>query len=171
VIFETNPNAQKADILDHLQRMRNKYDHFLKNGKQAVMSYNEWQKLLSKQRRLAAKAAKALAKNSSTLAKVGKLGRKGGKLVKIIPGVATFAALANWGVDGYSKGPLYGTVNTGVDAIPIVGNIKCLVEVFTGDFIPDYEEPTDASDVLSADEHAWIKEYGEPDLEEMIERE
>jgi len=134
--------------------MRNKYDNFLQNGKQAVMSYNDWQKLLAKQRRLAAKAAKAAAKNSTTLAKAGKLGRNGGKLLKIIPGVASFAAISSWGVDGYCKGPVYGTVNTGVDAIPIFGNVKCLVEVFTGDFIPDYEEPADPADVLTADEQA-----------------
>jgi RHS repeat-associated protein len=171
--FDNNPGANKAAILDQLDKMKgsSKYDNFLKNGKQAAMSYNDWQKLLSKQRRLAAKAAKALAKNSSTLAKAGKVGRKGGKLVKVIPGVATIAAVASWGVDGYCKGPVYGTVNTGIDAIPIVGNVKCIVELFTGDFIPDYEEPSDPSDELTAEEQAWIQEYGEPDLEEMIDSE
>jgi hypothetical protein len=97
-----------------------------------------------------------------------KLGRSGGKFVKIIPGLATAAAVASWGGDAYAKGPVNGTLNTGLDAIPLLGNAKCLVELFTGDFIPDYEEPNDPADMLTADEQAWIKEYGEPDLEETI---
>lgn len=101
----------------------------------------------------------------------GKVGRKGGKLVKVIPGLATFAAFASWGVDGYCKGPVNGTVNMGIDAILIVGNVKCAVELFTGDFIPDYEEPSDPGDELTADEQASIRDYGEPELEEMIDSE
>jgi hypothetical protein len=46
-----------------------------------------------------------------------------------------------------------------------------VVELFTGDFIPDYEEPSDPSDNLTAEEQSWVQEYGEPELEEMIESE
>lgn len=85
----------------------------------------------------AGKLAAKVAKESGALAKAGKLGRKGGKLVKAIPGVGIFAAVAGWGVDGYCKGPGYGTLNSGIDAIPFVGGGKIVIELFTGDFIPD----------------------------------
>jgi hypothetical protein len=112
--------------------------------------------------KLAAKAAK----ESGALARAGKLGLKGGKLAKAIPGVGVFFAVAGWGVDGYCKGPGYGTLNSGIDAIPFVGGGKIVVELFTGDFIPnlpDEEEPFvdyngQDNSPLTDEDQTWIDE-------------
>ena len=113
----------------------------------------------------AGKLAAKLARESSTAAKAGKGGLKGGKTLKAIPGIGTAMAILGWGIDAYCKGPGYGTVNAGIDAIPFVGAGKIVTELFVGDFIPDltYEESPSIDDgiddePLTGDDQKWIDE-------------
>ncbi len=113
----------------------------------------------------AGKLAAKLARESSMAAKAGKGARKGGKILKAIPGIGTAMAVIGWGSDAYCKGPGYGTVNAGIDAIPFVGTGKIITELFVGDFIPDlpYEESTAIDDgiddePLTPEDQKWIDE-------------
>lgn len=56
---------------------------------------------------------------------------------KSIPFGGTAVVVALVGVDIRNKGVIKGIVNSGIDAIPIVGLVKNGVEIFTGDFIAD----------------------------------
>lgn len=111
----------------------------------------------------AADAAKLAAKAAAKSAKIVKTAKGGGKLAKAIPGVGVFFAIAGWGVDGYCKGPVNGTINSGIDAIPFVGGGKILIELtITGDWIPDAEaaeEPEMDAPVYPGDEQ-WISDFG-----------
>lgn len=59
---------------------------------------------------------------------------------KMLPFGGTLVAAALVGHDIKRKGLLKGVVNSGLDAIPIVGLLKNGVEIFTGDFLPDKPE-------------------------------
>ena len=59
------------------------------------------------------------------------------RVAKTIPFGGTAVAIALVGNDIKNKGFVKGVVNSGLDAIPIVGLAKNGVELFTGDFIPD----------------------------------
>ncbi|HEV7701160.1 MAG TPA: hypothetical protein VGO43_13095 [Pyrinomonadaceae bacterium] len=61
---------------------------------------------------------------------------------KSIPFGGTAIAVALVGVDIKNKGMFKGIVNSGIDAIPIVGLVKNGVELFTGDFIADKPKKT-----------------------------
>jgi len=111
----------------------------------------------------AADAAEKAAKAAAKAAKLAKGARKGGKIVKAIPGVGTVAAVLGWGVDGYCKGPVYGTVNSGVDAIPFVGMGKIVIELtITGDWIPDVEEvqPMEEEEPVYPELQQWPETFG-----------
>jgi hypothetical protein len=56
---------------------------------------------------------------------------------KMLPFGGTLVVLALVGSDIRRKGVVRGVVNSGIDAIPIVGLVKNGVELFTGDFIAD----------------------------------
>lgn len=49
--------------------------------------------------------------------------------------------LLSWTSDVQAKGPVAGTLNTVLDTIPVVGEIKLGVEFFWGDWIPDRGDP------------------------------
>jgi hypothetical protein len=137
-------------------------------GKPATMSFEAWQAYRKEARaaaEIAAKrkmaqelaqtaeaesklarevASKAAAKAAQKAGKkgAGALARRVGKIVKkvpkLIPGIATIAAAIGWGLDVHAKGFKNGTANTLADAIPVVGNYKVAVELWTGeDMIPD----------------------------------
>lgn len=77
---------------------------------------------------------------SATLSR--RLARAGGwqvakRLIKPIPIIGTAFALGLAGYEIKRKGLLPGTVHVGLDVIPIVGTAKGIVEIFTGDLIPD----------------------------------
>jgi hypothetical protein len=55
----------------------------------------------------------------------------------MVPFGGTAIAVGLVGHDIRKKGFVKGVVNSGIDAIPIVGLVKNGVELFTGDFIPD----------------------------------
>ena len=56
---------------------------------------------------------------------------------KMLPFGGTIIAVGLVGHDIKRKGLFKGVVNSGIDAIPVVGLAKNAVEIFTGDFIPD----------------------------------
>lgn len=62
------------------------------------------------------------------------------RLIKPLPIVGTAVAI---GLTGYSikkKGLVKGAVHSALDATPIVGTAKNVIELFTGDLIPDKPE-------------------------------
>lgn len=59
---------------------------------------------------------------------------------KMIPGVGTALAVGLVGYDIKRKGVVYGVINSGLDAIPVVGLGKNVIEFFTGDLLPDKAE-------------------------------
>lgn len=71
-----------------------------------------------------------------------KLAKVGGwqiakRLIKPLPVAGTALAI---GLTGYSikkKGLVKGVIHSALDATPIVGTAKSVVELFTGDLIPD----------------------------------
>jgi hypothetical protein len=59
------------------------------------------------------------------------------RLAKSVPFGGTAIAVALVGNDIKRKGVVKGVLNSGIDAIPVIGLAKNAVELFTGDFIPD----------------------------------
>lgn len=61
------------------------------------------------------------------------------RVAKMVPFGGTVLVIGLVGHDIKKKGLVKGVVNSGIDAIPVVGFCKNAVELFTGDFIPDKE--------------------------------
>lgn len=59
------------------------------------------------------------------------------RLIKPIPIVGTIFAVGLAGYELKKKGLLPGAVHVGLDVTPIVGTAKNVLEIFTGDLIPD----------------------------------
>lgn len=59
------------------------------------------------------------------------------RAAKALPLGGTAVAVVLVGSDIRKKGVVKGVINSGIDAIPVVGLAKNAVELFTGDFIPD----------------------------------
>ena len=59
------------------------------------------------------------------------------RLIKPIPIVGTLFAVGLAGYEIKRKGLLPGAVHVGLDVTPVVGTAKGVVELFTGDLIPD----------------------------------
>ena len=59
------------------------------------------------------------------------------RLIKPIPIVGSIFALALAGYEIKKKGLLPGAVHVGLDITPFVGTAKNVIEIFTGDWIPD----------------------------------
>jgi hypothetical protein len=66
------------------------------------------------------------------------------KLIKPLPVVGTVLALGLAGLAIKKKGLLRGAIHVGLDVTPVLGTAKNVVEIFTGDLIPD-KEPQRAS--------------------------
>ena len=62
------------------------------------------------------------------------------RLIKPIPIVGTIFAVGLAGYEIRRKGLLPGAVHVGLDVVPVVGTAKGVVELFTGDLIPDKSE-------------------------------
>lgn len=62
------------------------------------------------------------------------------RLIKPIPIVGTVFAVGLAGYEIKRKGLLPGVVHVGLDVTPIVGTAKGVLELFTGDLIPDKSE-------------------------------
>jgi hypothetical protein len=59
------------------------------------------------------------------------------RLIKPIPVVGSLFAFSLAGYEIRKKGLLPGAVHVGLDVTPVVGTAKGLLEIFTGDLIPD----------------------------------
>ena len=59
------------------------------------------------------------------------------KLLKAIPIIGTVFTVGFAGHDIKKKGLVPGAVHLGLDVTPVVGTAKNVVEIFTGDWIPD----------------------------------
>jgi hypothetical protein len=59
------------------------------------------------------------------------------KVLKAIPIIGPVFIVGFAGHDIKKKGLVAGAVHVGLDATPIVGTAKNVVEIFTGDWIPD----------------------------------
>ena len=59
------------------------------------------------------------------------------KLLKAIPIIGTVFTVGFAGHDIKKKGVVPGAVHLGLDVTPVVGTAKNVVEIFTGDWIPD----------------------------------
>lgn len=66
------------------------------------------------------------------------------RIIKPIPVVGSLLAIGLAGHEIRKKGLLRGAVHVGLDVTPVVGTAKSLVEIFTGDLIPDLEQEKDA---------------------------
>lgn len=62
------------------------------------------------------------------------------RLVKPIPVVGTVVALGLAGYEIKKKGLVRGGVHVGLDALPLIGTAKGVVEIFTGDLIADKKD-------------------------------
>jgi hypothetical protein len=59
------------------------------------------------------------------------------RLIKPIPVVGTVVVVGLAGYEIKKKGLLRGSIHVGLDATPVIGTAKGIVELFTGDLIPD----------------------------------
>jgi len=59
------------------------------------------------------------------------------RLLKPIPFIGTAVALGFAGYEIKKKGWRNGLLHVGLDIIPVVGTAKDVLEIFTGDLIPD----------------------------------
>jgi hypothetical protein len=59
------------------------------------------------------------------------------RLIKPIPVVGTIFAFGLAGYEIRKKGLIFGVVHVGLDVTPVVGTAKNVLEIFTGDLIPD----------------------------------
>ncbi|HEV2801064.1 MAG TPA: hypothetical protein VGW12_11235 [Pyrinomonadaceae bacterium] len=59
------------------------------------------------------------------------------RLIKPIPIVGTAVALGFAGYEIKKKGWRNGLIHVGLDITPVVGTVKDVIEIFTGDLIPD----------------------------------
>jgi hypothetical protein len=62
------------------------------------------------------------------------------RLIKPIPIVGSIFAFGLAGYEIKKKGLIPGAVHVGLDITPVVGTAKGVVEIFTGDLIPDKSE-------------------------------
>jgi hypothetical protein len=61
------------------------------------------------------------------------------RLIKPLPVVGSVFAVGLTGYTIKKKGLLRGAIDVGLNATPIIGTAKSVVEIFTGDLIPDKE--------------------------------
>lgn len=61
------------------------------------------------------------------------------RIVKPIPVIGSLLAVGLAGHEMRKKGLLRGAIHVGLDVTPVVGTAKGLLELFTGDLIPDKE--------------------------------
>ena len=59
------------------------------------------------------------------------------RLIKPVPVVGTAVAIGLAGCEIRKKGLLRGACDVGLDITPVVGTAKAVIEIFTGDLIPD----------------------------------
>lgn len=62
------------------------------------------------------------------------------RLIKPLPVVGAAVTLGLAGYEIRKKGWRNGIINVGLDLTPVVGTIKDVIELFTGDLIPDKKD-------------------------------
>lgn len=62
------------------------------------------------------------------------------RVAKAVPYLGTVMAIGFVGYDIRKKGFVKGVINSGLDAIPLVGTGKNIIEFFTGDLLSDKKE-------------------------------
>lgn len=62
------------------------------------------------------------------------------RVIKAIPFVGPLFSVGLAGYEIKKKGLVPGAVHVGLDVTPVVGTAKNVVEIFTGDWIPDKED-------------------------------
>ena len=62
------------------------------------------------------------------------------RLIKPIPIIGSLFAITLAGYEIKKKGLIPGAVHVGLDVTPVVGTAKNVLEIFTGDLIPDKSE-------------------------------
>ena len=67
------------------------------------------------------------------------------RLIKPIPIIGTLFAVSLAGYEIKKKGLLPGAFHVGLDVTPVVGTAKNVIEIFTGDLIPDKATKNSAS--------------------------
>ena len=70
------------------------------------------------------------------------------RLIKPIPIIGSIFAFGLAGYEIRRKGLLPGAVHVGLDVTPVVGTAKGVVELFTGDLIPDKADRKSVSTVV-----------------------
>ena len=63
------------------------------------------------------------------------------RIIKPIPIVGSVFALGLAGYEIRKKGLLPGVIHVGLDVTPVVGTTKGIIELFTGDLVPDKAKP------------------------------
>ena len=71
------------------------------------------------------------------------------RLIKPIPVVGTVFAVSLAGYEIKRKGLLPGAVHVGLDLTPFVGTAKGVLELFTGDLIPDKSDRKSVKSVVT----------------------
>ena len=62
------------------------------------------------------------------------------RIIKPIPIIGSVFAFGLAGYEIKKKGLIPGAVHVGLDVTPVVGTAKSLLEIFTGDLIPDKKD-------------------------------
>jgi hypothetical protein len=65
------------------------------------------------------------------------------RVAKSLPYVGSVMAIGLVGYNVKKKGMMRGVIDSGIDAIPFVGTVKNVTELFTGDLIPARESDID----------------------------
>ena len=68
------------------------------------------------------------------------------KILKMIPIIGPVFSVGFAGHDIKKKGLIPGAVHVALDVTPVVGTAKNVVEIFTGDWIPDKPQPIGKND-------------------------
>jgi hypothetical protein len=62
------------------------------------------------------------------------------RIIKPIPILGTVVVVGLAGYDIKKKGLVRGGIHVGLDVTPVIGTAKGIIELFTGDLIPDKEQ-------------------------------
>jgi hypothetical protein len=71
------------------------------------------------------------------------------RLIKPIPVIGSLFAVGLAGYEIKKKGLIPGAVHVGLDVTPVVGTAKNVVEIFTGDLIPDKSDRKSVQSVVT----------------------
>jgi hypothetical protein len=85
------------------------------------------------------------------------------KLLKAIPIIGPVFTVGFAGHDIRKKGLGPGAVHLGLDVTPVVGTAKNVVEIFTGDWIPDKASKTPQLEEASQLKEPWQVEESKPE--------